>query len=250
MRVFFSAQYPLFGKTAKPLSLAYQQRSPYYWWWEFLRRNEHYLDCCATDGTGDLAELYADFGDVRNDTFKHWWSQTERGAVLFGEKHLAVPFKELKDASEWDSSWTADKVMVVSVPLESGKRQLQKLFAALLQGLGERHAGKRGRKKLSDSSASTAKYPLHRVVSIHTLRIQLAVYDAVMEKKRTNSTKTLATIGKELRLVESAMPSADDDVSIAGIKRNVMAATVSRHFKDAQRIVANTAKGQFPNSAA
>ena len=28
----------------------------------------------------------------------------------------------------------------------------------------------------------------------------------------------------------------------------VLAATVSRHFKDAQRIVANTAKGQFPNS--
>jgi hypothetical protein len=34
----------------------------------------------------------------------------------------------------------------------------------------------------------------------------------------------------------------------AAKRRAVLAATVSRHFKDAQRIIANTAKGQFPNS--
>jgi hypothetical protein len=28
----------------------------------------------------------------------------------------------------------------------------------------------------------------------------------------------------------------------------VLAATVSRHYKDAKQIIANTAKGEFPNS--
>jgi hypothetical protein len=248
MRVFFNAPYPIFGKATAPLSIAFQQRSPYYWWWECLRRNEQYLACCANGGKGDLAALYADFGDVLNDSFKDWWSKDERGAKLFGEKHLEVAFRELKGANEWDSKWTADKVMVVSVPLESGKRQLMKLFGAMLKGLGDRHKGKRGRKKMSDSTASTAQYPLHRIVSIHTLRIQLAVYDAVVENKRSNGGKTLAQIGAKLKLVKTAMPISTDDKVTAYDKRNIMAATVSRHYKDAARIIANTAKGEFPNS--
>jgi hypothetical protein len=245
MHVHFKAQHPVFGRATKPLALGYQQRSPYFWWWEFLRRNADYLACCANGGSGELAALYADFGDVRTDSFKEWWTAGERGAVLFGEGPLPTTVKELKAASEWDSTWASDDVMVLAVPLEIGKRRLQGYFAKLLKA---RHKGKRGRKALSDSAASTAKYPLHRSVSIHTLRIQLSVYDAMTERNLTVKKKTLAQIGADLRLVTTAMPSAKDDTREAAFKRNVMAATVSRHYKDAVRIIANTAKGQFPNS--
>lgn len=247
MRVHFKAQHPIFGRADKPLGLAYQQRSPYYWWWEFLRRNEKYLACCETGDKGKLAALYADFGDVRNDTFKKWWTAGERGAKLFGEKPLPLSLKELASASEWDASWSRESVMVVAVPLEVAKRRLQSYFAQLLK---KRHKGQRGRKALSDKDASSARYPLSRNVSIHTLRIQLSVYDAVIANRSAEKKRTLAEIGASLRLVPTAMPDKKDDKRDAALKRNVMAATVSRYFKEAECIVLNTAKGQFPNSKA
>lgn len=243
MSIVFKAQHPVFGRGNKPLGLSYQQRSPYYWWWEFLRRNERYAACCAAGGAGELAGLYTDFGDVLNDNFKEWWS--ERGFRLFAEKRKPVFLKELDEPSEWDSSWTKDSVMVLAVPLDLPKRYLQGFFARLLK---ERHGGKRGRKALSDSDASSARYPLHRNVSIHTLRIQLAVYDAVIAARKSDKKITLAQIGEGLRLVPKTNRKTETEVMDAARRRAVLAATVSRHFKEAQSIIANTANGQFPKS--
>jgi hypothetical protein len=243
MSIVFKAKHPIFGRGKKPLGVSYQQRSPYYWWWEFLRRNKDYRACCEAGGTGELANLYADFGVVSNDNFKEWW--TEHGFHLFAEKRKPVFLKELDTPSEWESSWTKDSVMVVAVPLDIPKRELQGFFSSLLK---KRHGGKRGRKALSDSDASTARYPLHRNVSIHTLRIQLAVYDAVMEARTSEKKITLAQIGERLKLVPKTNKRTKGEIMDAARRRAVLAATVSRHFKDAQRIIANTAKGQFPNS--
>jgi hypothetical protein len=243
MGIVFKAQHPVFGRGNKPLGVSYQQRSPYYWWWAFLGRNEDYKACCAAGGTGDLAGLYADFGVVSNDNFKEWW--TQHGFRLFAEKPKPVKLAELDSPSDWDGSWTKEQVMVVAVPLDIPKRNLQGFFAELLK---KRHGGKRGRKALSDKDASTARYPLHRNVSIHTLRIQLAVYDAVMEARASEKKITLAQIGERLKLVPKTNRKTETEVMDAARRRAVLAATVSRHFKDAQRIIANTAKGQFPNS--
>ena len=190
-----------------------------------------------------MAGLYADFGVVSNDNFKEWWGR--HGFRLFAEKSKPVKLTELESTSEWDSSWTKDSVMVVAVPLDIPKRNLQGFFAELLK---KRHGGKRGRKALSDKDASTARYPLHRNVSIHTLRIQLAVYDAVVAARASDKKITLAQIGERLKLVPKTNRKTETEVMDAARRRAVLAATVSRHFKDAQRIIANTAKGQFPNS--
>ena len=245
MKIVFKAIHPIFGRTNKPLRPSYQQRSPYYWWWEFLRRNEEYAACCAAGGKGELSELYKDFGVVSNDNFKQWWM--EHGFRLFAEKPLPVKLMELNDASEWDGTWTKSNVMVMAVPLNVSKRDLHSLFVQLLK---KRHGGKRGRKALSDRDASTAKYPLHRDVSIHTLRIQLAIYDAVIEGRSIGKKVNLADIGKKLNLAPKSNSRTKDEVMDEKKRRAVLASTVSRHFKDAQRIIANTAKGEFPNSSA
>jgi hypothetical protein len=245
MKTHFSAIHPLFGRTNKRLPIGYQHRSPYYWWWAFLKRNEEYLACCRAGGKGSLASLYAYFGDVLNDSFKDWWTTDERGAKLFGEKPLPLNVKELKSQAEWDSSWTKDKVMVVAFPLTVSKRHLQTKFAQLLK---ERHDGKRGKKRIGNENLSSAKYKLERAVSIETLRIQLEVYDKVMSKQRGELDKTLAEIGADMRLVKNAMPIKGEYARDAAVKRNIMASTVSRHFKDAQRIIANTSLGKFPKS--
>lgn len=135
--------------------------------------------------------------------------------------------------------------MVVAVPLDIPKRSLLGFFSTLL---AKRHSGKRGRKALSDSDASTARYPLHRNVSIHTLRIQLAVYDAVLEAKKSDKKITLAQIGERLKLVPKTTKKTANEIMDAARRRSVLASTVSRHFKDAQRIISNTAQGQFPSN--
>lgn len=243
MSIVFKGKHPRFGrgKTASPTGT--QADSHYYYWWEFLRRNEDYRACCAAGGTGPLAGLYADFGDVLNVTFKAWWS--ERGYRLFAEQRKPVFLKELDNPSEWDAGWNKEHAMVVVVPLDQPKRYLQGFFARLLK---QRHGGRRGRKALSDKDASTARYPLHRNVTVKTLQRQLAVYDAVMAKRRGEDSRTLAKIGADLKLVPNAMPNSKDTIHEAEDKRNVMGASVSRLFRQAQKIVANTAKGQFPNS--
>ena len=243
MKRHFLAPSPRFGRVNNRLPLGYQQRSPYYWWWEFLRRNEEYIECCRAGGVGPLADLYADFGDVSADSFKQWW--TQRGLNLFAEKPKPVKLAELNDVSEWDANWTKNSIMVVAVPLDISKRALQGFFADLLK---KRHKGQRGRKSLSDKDSSSARYPLHRNVSIHTLRIQLSVYDAVMAKKRGENRRTLAQIGEHLHLVAKSNRRTDGEAMTAERRRAVMAATVSRHYKDAQQIIANTVTGQFPKS--
>jgi hypothetical protein len=243
--VAFRAQYPLFGRGKNSLPPSYQQRSPFYWWWAFLRRNDDYLATCANGGGGELAALYADFGDVRDDAFKAWWTEGERGARLFGEKPLPVKLGELDSPAQWDPTWNHNDVMVVAVPLAISKRRLQTYFAALLK---KRHEGKRGRKALSEPDASTARYPLHRNVSVNTLRIQLAVYDAVMANKQADKPRSLWQLGVALRVVPAAIPLAKDLPSDAALKRAVLSSTVSRYFRAAERIVANTARGEFPNS--
>ena len=243
MGITFKGQHPVFGRANNRLSASYQQRSPYYWWWEFMRRNAEYMACCADGGKGTLTALYADFGDVSNDNFKQWWD--EHGFRLFAEKPKPIKLIELVEPGEWEPSWSKDEVMVVAVPLDIPKRHLQGFFARLLK---ERHGGKRGRKALSDIDASSARYPLHRNVSIHTLRIQLAVYDAVLSVKSGSEKKTLAQIGTELKLVHKANSRTADEVMTDERRKAVLASTVSRHFKDAQRIIANTLNGQFPNS--
>ena len=243
MGIVFKGKHPTWGRGKKASLTGTQADSHYFYWWEFLRRNEDYRACCAAGGTGELAGLYAKFGDVLNDTFKDWWR--EHGYHLFAEERKPVQLKELNDPSEWDTDWSKEHAMVVVVPLDIPKRYIQGFFARLLK---ERHGGKRGRKALSDKDASTARFPLHRNVSVGTLEKQLAVYDAVLAKKQGKDKRTLAKIGADLELVKDAMPNSKDDLETAMDKRNVMSATVSRYFRQAQHIIANTAKGQFPNS--
>ena len=243
MHVHFLGEHPIFGRADKPLTPSYQQRSPYYWWWEYLRRNSDYLACCERGGRGKLAGLYKDFGDVRGENFKKWWTEGERGAVLFGEPELNLAMTELASKDEWSEAWTKDAVMVLAIPLNVSKRQLQQRFAVFLR---RRHTAKRGRKPLK-MAGSRAKYPLHRHSTIENLRKALQVYDLCMENKQAEKKRTLWELGVQLRLVPTAMATKTNLRGERAIDRNVLAATVSRYLRKARAIIENTSNGQFPN---
>ena len=240
----FLAQYPTFGTKNKPRSLSYQQQSPYYWWWAYLRRNADYLACCENDGKGKLAKLYKDFGDVREDNFKRWWTEGQRGGNLFAENRGAMKLTLLEDKSQWDDTWTQDQVLVIAVPLTSSKRYLQSRFARILK---ERHTAKRGRtKKLLEMSNS--QYPLERNYTIENLRKTLQVYDEYIRTRTEAKKVPLWKVGENLRLVPTAMTSNKLMAEENFLRRNVMAATVKRYLNNAEKIISGTSLGRFPVS--
>lgn len=249
MRKHFLAIHPLIGTKKNPAPLHLQQRSPYYWWWAYLKRNEEYIKCCEHGGKGRLAKLYADFGDVRSDDFPSWWGRDyQRGQDLFAEDRPEVKVLKLRSTSDWREDWSEDNVLLVAVNLQIGRRTLQRMFADLL---AKEHKGKRGRRALGKAKeTSTAKYPLYRNFSRYNLKTMLEVYDAWLLNSRLPKSERdpLWAIGDNLRVVESARSKPRDLPHERTVKHNVMSATVARYVRNAKAIIANTAKGEFPNS--
>jgi hypothetical protein len=246
MRKKFLAIHPLIGTKHKPSAIHLQQRSPYYWWWAFLRRSADYISCCERGGVGELAALYADFGDVRSDDFRSWWgAPNNKGEYLFAEEALELSVQKIDTADDLSKRWGCN-VLYVAVNMDLGRRHLQQKFADLLQ---TEHKGKRGRKSLQ-SAASTARYPLHRNFTQHSLKVMLDAYDAVVANDALpkEQRKPLWAIGESLKLVPNAMPHKWDNHYDTRKKHATMTMTVSRYVKQARAIIANTAKGQFPNS--
>jgi len=238
----FLAPYPIFGTKNKRLPTGYQKRSPYYWWWQFLRRNQEYLECCERDGKGKYAELYKDFGDVRDDDFHKWWTKDERGPNLFAENYGAMKLTELEDKSQWQDSWSEDEVMILAVPLTSSKRYLQSRFAKLLK---ERHTSERGR-PTKQSIKSNAKYKLAINYTIHNLENTLNVYDEFMKYKGQKPKVTLWQIGENLTLIPDAMTSPKLMPKENADRRNWMGSSVKRYLSSAELIIENVVLGKFP----
>jgi hypothetical protein len=246
MKKRFLAIHPLIGTKNKPSTPNLLYRSPYYWWWAYLKRSTDYIDCCINAGSGELAALYADFGDLRSDSFREWWGAPQnRGEYLFAEQPVDFSVKKLDEAVSTPLQ-TKMNVMLIAVNMELGRRFLQKRFVTLLQ---KEHQGKRGRISLGDT-ASSAKYPLHRNFSAYNLKEMLRTYDAVAANEALPKSQRLKLwqVGESLSLVPTAMPKKWDSVYETRHKHNTMTMTVSRYTKHALAIIQNTARGQFPNS--
>ena len=241
----FKADTPRFGTKKNPRPLKDQQVSPYYWWWAYLKRSKQYISCCKRGGRGKLEKLYADFGDVRGDDFKAWWTEGERGRELFAEKQSVHGVIELKSKDEWLDEWDGDSTMVVALPLEWSKRDLQKRLLALLR---KRHTRGPGRLALKGRETSDARYPLARNFNLNSLKVDLAVYDALEASKKADERKTYYEIGVALKLVQSALPTALEIrmKKRAADKANTMTVAVSRAYTRAKTVVENVGKGVFP----
>ena len=243
----FLAKHPLFGTKNKPLPLRHQESSVYYWWWQYLRRNQSYKQCCEALGSGDLSDIYQDFGDVFATEFRTWWTTGDRGAMLFAEQPREIKQMRLTSKDQWDASWTEEEAAVFVFPLSVGRRKIQSLFAKQLAKI---HTGKRGRVSLATAN-STAKYPLHRNFSIHALKTSLEIYDAWLENARlpSNERVPLWKIGEALKVNPSSAPAPTDTKYETTNKRNVLTVTVSRHVTVAKRMIQNTSHGRFPDAS-
>jgi hypothetical protein len=196
-----------------------------------------------------LSKLYKDFGDVRNDNFHQWWTESDRGVTLFAEQPLTVRLSELSSAAEWQASWSSEQVMVVVVPLNVAKRRLKGAFNKLLES---RHKGsKSGRPAMAAlKEASTARYQLEHNYTISGLITMFAVYDEWSANTKLPKAQqlTLWEIGAKLNINDKAMKDAvSKSTADRHIGRNTLAATVSRYVRQAKSVIAGTTEGKFPS---
>jgi hypothetical protein len=246
-KVHFLAPHPLFGRVNQRLPETQQKRSPYYWWWAYLRRSESYLQCCAEGGTGPLASLYTDFGDVREADFHKWWTTGQRGANLFAEQNLEARFEELVSPQQWNPQWTSEDVMVVAVPLRESNRRLKGKFAKLLDSRLQRS---RGRPALA-TVTQTARYPLARNYTSQNLERTLEAYDLWVANQALPKPerKTLWEIGVQMRFNHEASRQAlSKTAALRLLGRNMLGAHVKRYVSQAQEIIKNVENGLFPVS--
>lgn len=242
MKVHFLAPHPLFGRKSAPRPIEDQQQSPYYWWWAYLRRSEAYLKCCEQGGKGKLAKLYADFGDVREDNFKKWWTANDQGAKLFGEQRQQVKFGPMSEPSKWHPDWTPSVALVIAIPLSMNKRSIQSGIAKLLD---EHIKSRRGRKALKEAESS-ARYPLSRNYSARNLGKALEVYDMWLHGKINPEARLkLWEIGVAANLNSLKNATCKDPHKRIQV-RNRLNAAVNRYVKEARKHIACVEKGIFP----
>lgn len=226
----FPYKHPTFGTKTRPKPRSAWQQSVYYWWWAYLRRNESYLATCAAGGIGAMTELYADFGDVRDDDFKAWWSK--RGVHIFAEPAAEDSVRVITDPS---ALVLDESTLTISLPLGLPKRFLEKRIKDLL---AEHHKGRRGHQL---AKKSRARYQVQGQPNIPALKQGLAVYD----HWKANPGMPLWQVGNTLPKFQLEQRIAPGERKTAD-KRNVLAATVSRYLRRVKQSINNAGQGVFP----
>ena len=230
----FAYQHPTFGTKNRPKPESAWKKSIYYWWWAYLKRNKEYLACCEKSGQGKLSCLYADFGDVRGDDFKAWWSEDGRGVKVFAEPRAEDSIRVL---AEGERALSIEETLTISLPLSLPKRFIERRFRELL---AQSHQGKRG---IQLAKQSKAKYKIQGQINIPAIKQALEVYDYWV----ANPQLKLWEIGNQLPKFQIVMKikKGDTPASITHSK-NVLAATVSRYLRRVKESITSTNQGLFP----
>ncbi len=233
-RLHFSYQHPVFGTASKPAPPTKWEKTVYYLWWEYLKRNAVYLQTCENGGDGPCAALYRDFGDVRGDDFKAWWSEDGRGARLFAEPRAEDSVRVLEQGEE---ALSRDEALTISLPLNLPKKTLE---AHVKRLLAAHHKGKRG---MQYAKQSRARYKVQGQPNVPALELGLAVWDM----RRARPDLELWQIGDRVPdLLRTQKIKPGDDRHDQMVKKRALAAVVSRYLKRVKLQIDGVGKGTFP----
>jgi hypothetical protein len=212
---------------------AKHERSVYFYWWAFLRENSDYLACCEAGGEGAMSKLYADFGDVRGESFMSWWTSGKR--MLFCEPEEA----EIVSYLSPPTVPIGDERVLVSIPVTG---DLDRTMAELRKLLKRAFDHERTRRSQNDAVAhsySRAKYPVFTKPVLTALHDRLITYRA--RKKHPDA--SLYDIGVETGLADRTSGEMGD-----ADHRNRVRAVVGRALSEAKALVHNVGEGRFPDT--
>ena len=204
-----------------------------------MRKNERYLECCQLGGEGELAQLFAKFGDVRGDDFRSWWKEpvegVERGTYLFAE-----PVKNsLRLLEEGEKAPPRVEALTLTLPLNLPKKLLEQRFAEFLS---THHKGERGR-QLAKSSKAICK--IKGQPNVRALALGLKIY----EMRKSAPDMPLWEIGNMIpEVLRTQKLKGSDLPQDVLMKKKALAATVSRFLKIVQSRIDRTIEGEgiFP----
>ncbi|QWD84754.1 hypothetical protein AOC19_06190 [Polynucleobacter asymbioticus] len=233
----FPYQHPTFGRVTKKKHPDSWKKTVYYWWWSYLKRNQEYLKCCESEGSGKLNKLYQDFGDVRSDDFQKWWSEGDRGANLFSNPVAQSTVRVL----EVGDVVTGENQLTISFPLSLPKRHLKKRLNDLLI---KHHKGQRG---VQQAKNSKAKYQFKGQPNFEGLERALKVYDHLEWLKLKGVKKPYWKVAMDLDILrDKERLKPNDPPREAELKRRIITAIIGRLKKKASLSVQNVGKGLFP----
>ena len=233
----FPFKHPTFGTVRKPKSPNHWRVSVYYWWYEYLRRNVDYKRTCDTQGkSGKCVELYEHFGNVHEGDFRSWWSSGDRGAVLFANPPETSIRTLSLDELPTGKQLLEDKLFL-EVPLTLPINHLVKSFRKIV---ARSHSGKRGQRRITQSRAL---YLPAGKIDVSFLEIALSVWDA----RTTEPKKPLWLIAQDVGIGGVNRIKATDTPATQTDKKNTLAATASRYYRKASRMIELTGMGRFPH---
>lgn len=231
----FPYQHPTFGTAKNPKTSSHWKVSVYYWWFEYLKRNSDYQTTCKNNGKGKCSKLFEDFGDVLSLSFKEWWSDGERGATLFADP--PTPTIRVIDLQGVEQVHVQkEDVLLLQVPLNLPINYLVRNFRDVIS---KRHSGRRGKRH---SQTSAAKFQATGKIDVAFLEIALMVWD----EKNANPKKPLWQIAQEVGIAGSHKIAAGDSPAVITDKKNILAATASRYYRKANKMIQRTGEGRFP----
>ena len=209
------------------------ERSVYFYWWAYLRESEAYIACCDAGGEGAMSKLYADFGDVRGESFMDWWKGGAR--LLFCEP----PEAEIISYPALPKEPVGEDRVLLSVPVTG---DINRTMAELRKTLHKAFALARRQRQRCDVASglfSRAAYPVFTKPVLTALHERLITLRA----RKENPSASLYEIGKITGMADRTTGEKDD-----ADHRNRVLASVSRYLREAKALVHNAGEGRFPDT--
>ena len=207
--------------------------SVYYYWWAFLRLSKAYKECCERGGTGDLADLYTYFGDVRGDDFMRWWTKgghpqgskyrMHTGRKIFSHG-IRFPIREINDPL-LEKEKIADRV-VLSIPVSGDLSRLTAEFQRLMRPVVAEHIRAHSEPKGEALFEVTSKNP--SLKSLHKILKARQIEDE-------NPKLTRLQLAEKLGITEKV----ESDVAAYN--------ALTRLLKKAELLIRNVERGRFPD---
>jgi len=208
--------------------------SVYYYWWAFLKENTDYMACCESGGEGPMAQLYADFGDLREKTFWQWW--IKGGRLLFCEPPDEPILRPPHIPPETDDGNRVTLSIPVTGDIDRTMAELRKMLKPAFALERQR----REEKGIARAGYSRAKYQVRGNPIPESLFRCLKVWEA----KKAFPKASNFDLAYESGLI-SLMERRSEEPDLI----NVVGATVSRYVREAKALIANVGEGRFPDKS-
>jgi hypothetical protein len=237
---------------------------PYRLWYEFLKRSPKYRDCCDSGGEGELAGLYADFGDVHTLSWSKWWPLHKKLFSGVEPRFYAKVIPSIKHYA-WTFADDQDDILGIYVnrhePAKHVLKEVARILAAdnklklELENLDLSKMAKRQQKRSIGRPKFEGFYHQYglagpmRLKEQNALMTVLKVYDACVHednKKKEGNKLYRYKIGESLKLKADIQRQSSKEVLDPTVLNNRMTATVSRYYRWGKDIIKNVENGVFP----